>query len=271
MKLLTYLQTFQGFARRKAVQAIKDGFVLVNDKRVENYQMEINKGDKLILNLPGQMRKEVTVQGFKTEASQLVAFHKPIGYVVSKSDPHNQTIYFLLPDYLQSYDYIGRLDKDSSGLLLLTNDKKKVHQLGHPSSGLIKTYVVRVDSELSLEEIEKAKKGMMVDEEGNEATREEQKANNDRKLETGNGKPESSLLKFVSVKQEQMKGYVELTIKLVEGHKRHIRRLLKALGKKIYALHRIAFGDYVLGGLKEGKCATATVGAEKKEQKKPKR
>lgn len=312
MKLLSYLQTFHNFARRKAVQAIKDAQILVNGKRVESYQMELEIGDKLTIRIPGASIVEKKVESFGTAPAKLILFHKPVGYVVSKSDPHNQTIYFLLPESLKSYDYIGRLDKDSTWLLLLTNDKKKVHELGHPSSNVLKTYVVRVDAELTEDEIAWTKKWLKVDEDGEllesekikiaekakkdleakQALQKPLKANRNQQ-DKGKGQglvePEDpstrqfepaqarsgwqpqqwELLKFESVKQEAMKGYVELTIKLVEWHKRHIRRLLRALGKKVFELHRISFGDYDIGKIRLGEREVAREPKEKFEKQTP--
>ncbi|MFA7284869.1 MAG: pseudouridine synthase [Candidatus Absconditabacterales bacterium] len=239
MKLLSYIQLVHGLARRKIVQAIKEGDILLNGQLIEQYQTELQIGDKLVIDLP-QLSVSETIAEVPKITSQLVLFHKPLGCVVSKSDPHNQTIYDLLPQELHSYDYIGRLDKDSSGLLLLTNDKKLVHEMAHPSKGLIKTYLVRIDTELSQEDMDRLKKGLLVNEDSVISVK-------------------GDLLKFESVYQESRKGYVQLTAILLEGHKRHIRRLLRAIGKKVYAIHRTAFGKYKLSDLKVGEWQTLKI------------
>ena len=77
-----------------------------------------------------------------TQVSKLIAFYKPVGYVCSHSDPHNKTIYDILPAELQHYHYMGRLDKDSTGLVLLTNQQSLVHERTHPSHGVEKHYDV---------------------------------------------------------------------------------------------------------------------------------
>lgn len=128
MKLLSYLQIAHKLARRKAVQLIQSGKVLLNGTEPENYQTELKLGDKLSLDL-AEGKQEITLETFPVIDSQLILYHKPIGIVVSNDDPHNTTIYDRLPPGMREYQYIGRLDKDSSGLLLLANDKKLVHEL----------------------------------------------------------------------------------------------------------------------------------------------
>jgi pseudouridine synthase len=86
-----------------------------------------------------------------------VLFNKPKGYVVSKSDPHNVTIYTLLPPAFQTYYAIGRLDKDSRGLLLLTNTPALVHQYSHPKFQIEKEYLIQLSSPLSSLHMQKAK------------------------------------------------------------------------------------------------------------------
>lgn len=82
----------------------------------------------------------------KIEAKEdrIVLFHKPEDYVCSRSDKHNRTIYEILPDSYKDFYYIGRLDKDSRGLLLLTNNSALVHRYEHPKFGIKKQYLVLV-------------------------------------------------------------------------------------------------------------------------------
>lgn len=78
--------------------------------------------------------------------SSLLAFNKPCGYTCSKQDLYNKTFYELLPpEFRKKYYYIGRLDKESRGLLLLTTDPQMVHAFEHPSKEIVKTYLVKLD------------------------------------------------------------------------------------------------------------------------------
>lgn len=240
---------------------MQSGDILLNDKTIDGFQTELNEDDIVSIKLDWGTKQYPIWIPTKVK-SELIAFHKPLGYVVSKSDPHNQTIYELLPKELQNYDYIWRLDKDSTGLLLLTNDKKLVHELSHPSFGLIKTYLVRIDIPLHEDEIDMVKKGIRVQitdnrEQVTDIVRRDEAMphpkNSQESREALMARPandqNSDYLKFESVSQEEKRWYIELTIELVEGHKRHIKRLLKAIGKKVYAIHRIKFGSYELGDL----------------------
>lgn len=87
-------------------------------------------------------------------ATKLIAFHKPIGYVCSHSDPHNKTIYDILPSDFQHYHYIGRLDKDSTGLVLLTNEQSLVHKWTHPSHEVEKHYDVVLHKSFALSDVD---------------------------------------------------------------------------------------------------------------------
>ncbi|MBO4203794.1 hypothetical protein J5893_03095 [bacterium] len=93
----------------------------------------------------------------KKDPQQILLFNKPIGYAISKSDPHNPTIYQLLPKEYQHRYYIGRLDKDSRGLVLLTPDPTLVHEYEHPSKQITKTYLVTLNTSLTEQQIKKAK------------------------------------------------------------------------------------------------------------------
>ena len=192
MKLLSYLQIEYKLARRKAVQLLQSGKVLLNNAEPENYQAELNLGDILSVELPDGT-EEKKIEAFPVIDSQLILYHKPVGIVVSNDDPHNTTIYDRLPQGMREFQYIGRLDKDSSGLLLLANDKKLVHELGHPSAGIVKTYLVRIDTLLDEEQLGQCMNGMIVDEPG-------QAAGTDQSPEMGH-----DFLKFESVEQEQRK------------------------------------------------------------------
>ncbi|MDR0607530.1 MAG: hypothetical protein LBG52_04150 [Candidatus Peribacteria bacterium] len=85
-------------------------------------------------------------------------FNKPKGYTVSKSDLHNHTIYELLPAEFQHYYYIGRLDKESRGLVLLTDNPELVHRYTHPSFNIIKEYVIQLSAPISAQHLQQMTK-----------------------------------------------------------------------------------------------------------------
>ncbi len=106
---------------------MQEGNILLQNEIVTDFSCVVHDRDILILD-----GKEYIVS-LDVAVKQLIVFHKPVGYVVSAADPYNKTIYDLLPVEFSCYRYIGRLDKDSRGLLLLSNDLDLVQRLTHPS------------------------------------------------------------------------------------------------------------------------------------------
>jgi 23S rRNA pseudouridine2605 synthase len=144
MRLLTYLQQTNGIARRKLVQFIDQGKIFLNNQKVESYTAEIQEGDTIRILGRNDEAKPSTIK----HSESLLLFNKPKGYVVAKSDPHEQTIYKILPYEYQKWYYIGRLDKESHGLLLLTDNPQIVNEYEHPSHGIQKEYIVELDRQL---------------------------------------------------------------------------------------------------------------------------
>lgn len=221
MRLISYLQQTNGVSRRTLTKFIDEWKIFVNGEKVESYTTEIKEGDA------------IKIQGKNDEAklkpldkpAQILLFNKPKGYVVSKADPHCQTIYKLLPFEYQKRYYIGRLDKESHGLLLLTDDPKLVHEFEHPSFGIQKEYVVELDRQLW----PKAKAECI----------------------TG-VKDEWDVLKAVKVIANKFRRgkWFFYNVILAEGKNRHIRRMFKKLGYNVMDLQRICEGKYTLGNLK---------------------
>jgi len=236
MKLLTYLQTAHGLSRRAITALIKQQAIRVNDQIVESFGKILQENDVI-----SRWGKAITFTGAtKWQTTQhIILFHKPCGYVVSKSDPHNQTIFELLPTWwTKSYYPIGRLDKESSGLLILSNDPKLVHELLHPSKKCDKVYKVMIKQEWNQELNALTKVWCIVDEQGYAPT----------------GNDHGDILKFKKITHQRTPEWPTLlNITIQEGKKRHIRRLLKFLWYTIISLHRISFGQRQIGDLEEGK------------------
>jgi 23S rRNA pseudouridine2605 synthase len=164
VKLLTYLQQTHHFPRRTITQWIKEGKILVNETKIEGFAHILNNGD--IIEIVGLWKKEAKISTTATTTTQLIAFNKPAGYVVSKADTHNPTIFEILPLEYEHYYPIGRLDKESTGLLLLTNDSKLVHELSHPSKELTKIYHIRLHKLISEFDKTTMLQGIKVDGDG---------------------------------------------------------------------------------------------------------
>ncbi len=175
----------------------------------------------------------------------IVAFNKPVGYVVSKSDKHNKTIFDILPkSWRNDFYYIWRLDKNSDWLLLLTNVPELVNEIEHPSKGILKIYEVEIDKPFRSNLREKFKKGIWVT--------EDWELVKDLKSEKYKNIPKD-LLKVYDIHYTKDKRWKHiLRIVLEYGKKRHIRRMLKAFWYKVKRLTRIKHWKYELWRLKPG-------------------
>ena len=146
MLLRTLLQVEYGVARRQIISLIDQGGVFINQKIVENYKAELSSGDQIFI---PSLKISVVYkekQAANLEYSSLLLFNKPMGYTCSKADLHNRTFYELLPqDFRKKYYYIGRLDKESRGLVLLASDPQMVHDFEHPSKQITKEYLVQLN------------------------------------------------------------------------------------------------------------------------------
>ena len=219
---------------------IEEWALYINTTKITWFNDELQIWDMIQIVLPDAEVREETIEDFPTRHPKIILFNKPKGFVVSKDDPHNRIIYEILPERrLQEYRYIGRLDKDSTGLLLLTNDPQLVNYYESPQNNIHKVYEIQIDKPLRSKDKVKAKKGIRV-------STEWEKSEED----TG----QSELLKCVTVSyQKNEKGKHIVIMTLNEWKNRHIRRLFSALGYKVQKLHRIKIGKRHIDTLKPGK------------------
>lgn len=210
MRINKFVALATGISRRAADTAIIEGRVLVNSHAPESGQQIGNEDvvtlDRRIIILPAN--------------TMTIILNKPVGYVCSRDGQGSKTVYDLLPTELHNLKTVGRLDKDSSGLLIMTNDGEQAHQLTHPKYQKTKVYEIELNKPLRNEDINQLATGI--------------------KLEDG-----MSHLDLRSLKP----GY-EVT--MTEGRNRQIRRTFQALGYKVTKLHRTHFGPYSLENLEVG-------------------
>lgn len=214
-RLNKYLSTNLGVSRREADELISAGKVLVNNKPAE-IGMRVSDNDTIVVN------------GKPISASKLIylALNKPVNYVCSrKRQGETPTIYELLPKDYQTLKSVGRLDKNSSGLILLTNDGDFAFKMTHPSFNKTKTYEVRLNRAL-----EPLHQQMIAD----------------FGVQLADGRSRLGLERL-----DDSRTFWRVTMS--EGRNRQIRRTFDALGYKVVALHRTSFGKYFLDGLEEGK------------------
>lgn len=215
MRLNKFIALSLGVSRRKADELIEQGQILVNGDRAV-LGRQISQSDTVLHN-----SQELHIQPKK-----LILLHKPVGYLCSRASQGGApTIYELLPTNLHHLKPVGRLDKDSSGLILLTNDGDFAHQMTHPSFYKIKRYLVTLDQPLQPLHRQMINDfGVQLPDGPSRLTLERQHDGDDRRW----------------------------IIQMSEGRNRQIRRTFAALGYTVKKLHRTDFGSYSLGGMKRG-------------------
>jgi 23S rRNA pseudouridine2605 synthase len=145
-----------GFGSRRACEdLIRDGSVTINGHRLRELAVRVGPEDNVL----------VHGKPVKIPLPIVAVLHKPVGYLCTSADSTNErTIYDLLPAHWPRVIYVGRLDKDSEGLLVVTNDGNLAQRLTHPSSKLRKTYIVTLDREFDFAMGPKMKKGFPIEE-----------------------------------------------------------------------------------------------------------
>ena len=209
-RLNKFLALQLGISRRQADELIEKGRISINDKTAklgERFKAgdEIKLGEKII----SKTREE----------KKYIIFNKPRGYVCSrKKQGENETIYAILPKEFSVLKPVGRLDKDSSGILLLTNDGDFAFQMTHPKFRKVKEYLVSLDT--LLQPIHQ----QMIADFG---------------INLPDGKSQLGLERL----DDSRKNWKVI---MSEGRNRQIRRTFSAIGYEVKELHRIVFGSYIL-------------------------
>jgi 23S rRNA pseudouridine2605 synthase len=211
-------------SRREADRFIAEGRVRVNDRAVEELGTKVDPArDKVEVN--GRV-----VHAGKEEAGTAplyILLYKPAGPVVTVKDPFGRpTVMDLLPKLSARVYPVGRLDADSEGALLMTNDGELAHRLMHPRYGVRKVYEVRVEGEPSEEDLGKLRKGIFL--EGRRTA--------------------PARVKVVRASGRR----ALLALEIHEGRKREIRKMFEALGYPVAGLLRVNFAGLTLEGLKPG-------------------
>jgi len=212
MRINVYVAQSTGLSRRQADKLIANGKVTINNQLASPGDLV---DDQDIISLNDQPIKPIELQ--------LVLLNKPVNHVVSRNGQGAKTIYDILPHSLAKLKPVGRLDKDSSGLLLLTNDGKLAQRLSHPSYNKTKVYNLTLNKPLKDEDRISISLGV--------------------NLEDG-----ISRLKISNLTQDRC----SLTVTMSEGRNRQIRRTFQKLGYQVIGLHRVSFGDYSINQLKPG-------------------
>lgn len=199
-------------SRRKADDLIKEKRVRVNGKLVEDFSLKVSKDDKI----------EVDGKTIEIEDKFYYKLNKPVGYISSNYDPHNENDLEKLVKLDRRFFCAGRLDMDSHGLMLITNDGDLVNRLIHPRFEVKKEYIVKVDRPLSKKQEEDFLKP--IDLGDNEVAR-----------------------------GQDLKALAKDTYRVIihQGYNRQIRRMFAHFSSQVIDLKRVRIGEIKLGDLKE--------------------
>jgi pseudouridine synthase len=213
MRLQVYLSHSGACSRRKALALILAGRVMVNGNKIVEPSFAVSAQDHVVLD-----RKQLSLKSKIT-----ILLHKPKGVVTTKKDAFAaKKVVDLLPSELRFLNPVGRLDQDTTGLLLLTSDGDLAFRLTHPSFEVAKTYRVALDKPLAPQDKTRIEKGVILDAQLTSA---------------------SKIIRFTPQ---------DLDIVIHEGRKRQVRRMFAAFGYHVVSLCRIQQGSLALGALKEG-------------------
>ena len=221
LRLNKYIASSGICSRRKADELIENGYVNVNGKTIKELGYLISEKDKVFVE--GKLIHPLKHEYYK--------FYKPAGYITTADDEKGRkTIYDILPEELKKLKPAGRLDKDSTGLLILTNDGDLINELTHPSVKIPKIYHVTVDGFVTEANINKMAEGFEI---------------------------EAGKMAYADVQiLERTKKATSMEITLYQGLNRQIRKMFDFLGFQVVSLKRIQHATITLEGLKRGEFKT---------------
>lgn len=216
-RLNKYIASSGICSRRKADELIEQGIVSVNGKKITELGFLVSEKDKVFIGTEIVRPKKI----------EYYKFYKPAGFITSADDEKGRKIiYDLLPPDMHNLKPVGRLDKDSSGLIILTNDGDLINELTHPSVKVPKVYIVSVNGKICLHHLEKMANGIEIE--------------------------ENKIAYADTLVLESTNKRTILQITLYQGLNRQIRKMLSALGFEVISLKRIQHATIGLEGLKIG-------------------
>ena len=225
IRINKYLSSAGFGSRRKCEELVKEGRVKANGKTILDLGFMVQKND------------QITVDGELCSAASenvYLMLHKPKGTITSMSDEFGRkTVIDILPDEYKKLKPVGRLDYDSEGLLILTNDGNLAYKLTHPSNEISKTYVVKVEGEVKESQLAVLRAGVVID----------------------GVRLNKCKVKII----ERQEKHTKLEVVINEGKNRQVRKMFDAVGFNVVFLKRTQIGDLRLGGLTRGKSRLLTI------------
>ena len=215
IRLNKYISQSGLCSRRTADELIKKGKVQVNNKVCDQVGTKINKNDKVIVN-----KKLI-----KPEKNIYVLLNKPKDYISTNKDTHNRRVVFdLIKGINERLFSVGRLDRKTTGVLLLTNDGDIAKKLTHPSYKIKKIYSVTLEKKISNDEISQIKNGLFIEDE------------------------------YIKVDNiERLEKDYEVGIEIHMGKNRIVRKIFESLNHRVSKLDRVLFGPFTKKDLPRGK------------------
>ncbi len=219
MRINKYIASSGICSRRSAEELITNNKVKVNGKVLNNLAFDVSENDVVSVN-----GKEINpVQKFT-----YLAMHKPKGCVCTNKDEHNRkTVFDLLPPQYKKIKLfcVGRLDYNTEGLLILTNDGEVCENITHPSSEVYKRYIARIEGEITNKELNLLREGVNID----------------------GKKTAPSIVNKLDYDKKTNKTRIEVLI--YEGRNRQVRKMFESINKNVDFLVRKSIGEINLGGL----------------------
>jgi 23S rRNA pseudouridine2605 synthase len=217
-RLQKYMARCGAASRRKSEELITAGRVMVNGQTVSELGYKVNEGDEVMLD-----GKPLLPESRKV----YIALNKPTGYVSTVKDEHGRKTLLDLVDVPERIYPIGRLDYDTSGLILLTNDGDIYNKVIHPREEKNKVYIALIQGILSGKEIEAFENGLEI---------------------------EGYVTAPAEIKTRRILGRnAEVEITIHEGRNRQVRKMCKKIGHPVITLKRVSVGSIEIGSLEEGK------------------
>ena len=224
-RLQKYLSSCGVASRRKSEELIRDGKVKVNGKTITDMGFKVDEKD------------QISVNNIMVEKQEKVYYllYKPEKIICSVKDEKGRKTVIDLINTKEKIFPVGRLDYDTSGLLLLTNDGELTNKLTHPSGTIEKVYYAKLDGIITSEEIKQVENGVIID-----GVKTKKAYANVKKIDKNNNK-----------------SYVELTI--TEGRNHQVKKMFGAVNHKVLKLKRIRYDFLTLDGLGAGEYRNLTI------------
>jgi len=218
IRLNKYIASTGIASRRGADELILAGRVKINGKTVKEPGVSVTEKDSILIDN----------QKINIREKKYIVFYKPAGYITTKLDPQERkTIYDLLPEEVHHLKPAGRLDKDSSGLIILSNDGNLIQKLTHPKEHIPKTYRVVVEGKINQQDLLTLQKGIEIE------------------------KGKIAYAEACVIDYEPQKTTLHMV--LYQGYNRQIRRMMEALNHPVISLKRTAQASVTLAGIQKSK------------------